>query len=473
MILKGLAAGHKWNDRRRGKGAAAAPGRWMAGGADISIAGMLLRPGLAVAFLFKGGVALAAPPVQLVETRPVESGLGNPALPEPQAVWLEMIRGARRTLDIEQFYLSTWPGEPMEKILDAIGQAAKRGVRVRLLLDARMHGTYPQPADSLGSVPGIEVRFINLGPVAGGIQHAKYFVVDGEEVFLGSQNFDWRSLKHIHELGVRVRDAGIAQTIGEAFAWDWEAAGDQMAGRDSTGARVRAGAAPKLRFDGPREKGDERAVVRAPSMCIVQAPGDTVEVWPSYSPREFIPDSTLWDRDAIVRLLDSARREVVVQLLTYSIGGHGERDSSLDLALRRAAGRGVRVRLVVSDWEPDNARIADLQSLARTPNVEARLSTVPEWSGGYIPFARVEHCKYLVVDSLWTWVGTSNWEPGYFHGSRNVAVTLRNRALALDARKVFEASWRAPGNRVVKPGEKYEPKIHGMTPPAGKSAYGR
>ena len=419
---------------------------------------MFLRPVVAFALLAQAGVALAAPPVQLVETRPVESGLGNPALPEPQAVWVEMIGGAKRTLDIEQFYLSTWPGEPMDKVVDAIGAAAKRGVRVRLILDARMHGTYPQPADSLGKVPGIEVRFIRLGPIAGGIQHAKFFVVDGEEVFLGSQNFDWRALKHIHEMGVRVRDARVAQTIGEAFAWDWEASGDQMAGRDSTGARVRA-----------RPPDFQRtALVR-----IAQSPGDTVDVWPSYTPKDFIPDTTLWDQSAIVRLLDAARREVVVQLLTYSIGGHGERDSSLDLALRRAAGRGVKVRLVVSDWEADNARIADLQSLSGTPNVEARLSTVPEWSGGYIPFARVEHCKYVVVDSLWTWVGTSNWEPGYFHGSRNVAVTLRNRPIALQARKAFETSWVAPGNRIVKPGEKYERKNHGMTPPPGKSAYGK
>jgi phosphatidylserine/phosphatidylglycerophosphate/cardiolipin synthase-like enzyme len=369
-----------------------------------------------------------------------------------------MIRGAKRTLDIEQFYLSTWPGEPMEDVLAEIGAAAKRGVRVRLVLDARMRRTYPQPADSLGAIPGIEVRSIHMGRIAGGVQHAKFFIVDGEEAFVGSQNFDWRALKHIHEMGVRVRDAHVAGALREAFEWDWEAAGDQMSGRDSTGARARA---------------LPRAARHAFPARIVQAPGDTALAWPSYSPKEFIPDSALWDRDAIVRLLDAARREVVVQLLSYAVAGHGERDSTLDTAIRRAAGRGVRVRLVVSDWEPDNARIGDLQRLAETPNIEARLSTVPEWSGGYIPFARVDHCKYMVVDSLWTWVGTSNWEPGYFTGSRNVAVTLRNRALALEARKVFETSWRAPGVRMVKPGEKYERKVHGMDPPPGKKAYGR
>lgn len=402
--------------------------------------------------------AAGAPAVELVETRPVESTLGNPALPTAHDVWLEMIRGARRSLDFEQFYLSHWPGEPTGDLLDAIGEAAKRGVRVRLLLDARMYRTYPEPADSLGKVPGITVRRIDMGRIAGGIQHAKFILADDDQVFLGSQNFDWRALKHIHELGLRVRDARIAATFRGAFEWDWEAAGDQMAGRDSTGARQLAG---------------PRRVVGPGSVNIVRAPGDTVEVRPSYSPKKFIPDSTLWDRDAVVRILDAARREIVVQLLTYAVADRGERDDAIDLALRRAAARGVKVRLLVSDWEADSPRIADLQSLSQVPNVEARLSTVPEWSGGYIPFARVEHCKYVVTDSLWTWVGTSNWEPGYFHGSRNIAVTLRSRPLALEARRVFEASWTAPEARVVRAGERYAPKTHGMTGPPGKPVFGR
>ena len=427
-------------------------------------AARLAPAGLALLLLASPAPAPAAPPVQLVETRPVETAIGNPALPAAHDTWIEMIRGAKRSLDIEQFYLSTWPGEPMDAVVAALGEAAKRGVRVRLILDARMHRTYPQPADSLRTVPGIEVRLIRMGPIADGVQHAKFFIVDGGEVFLGSQNFDWRALKHIHELGVRVRDPGVAGAMLAAFELDWEAAGDQMAGRDSTGGRALAGARSAARAGAAHGRTAAR---------IVQAPGDTVEAWPSYSPKEFIPDSTLWDLDAIIRLLDSARREVVVQLLSYGVAGHGKRDSTLDLAIRRTAARGVRVRLLISDWQADGARMRDLQSLSEVPNVEAQLSVVPEWSGGYIPFARVDHCKYMVVDSLWTWVGTSNWDPSYFLGSRNVAVTLRNRSIALDARKIFETGWRAPGNRVVRAGEKYERRVHGMDPPPGKKAYGR
>jgi phosphatidylserine/phosphatidylglycerophosphate/cardiolipin synthase-like enzyme len=399
----------------------------------------------------------AGPPVQLVETRPVESVLGNPALPTALEVWLDIIGSATRSLDFEEFYLSTWPGEPTEEVLAALGTAATRGVKVRLLLDARMHRTYPRPADSLAGLPGFAVRVVDFGRIAGGVQHAKFFIADGATVFLGSQNFDWRALKHIHELGVRVRDARVAADFARVFEMDWEAATPVGQAPDTTRAFH---ATPWT---------------HAPASLpyrIVQAHGDTVQLWPGWSPARFIPDTTLWDRDLIVRMLDGARSEIVVQVLTYSPADRQGRDDALDAALRRAAARGVKVQLVVSDWETGSPALKELQALARVPGVAVKLSTVPEWSGGYIPFARVEHCKYAVVDTLWAWVGTSNWEPGYFHGTRNVSVTLRNRALAGQAREIFEKSWLAPGAAVLDPDKNYPRKEHGEEAPAGKQKYG-
>jgi phosphatidylserine/phosphatidylglycerophosphate/cardiolipin synthase-like enzyme len=207
-------------------------------------------------------------------------------------------------------------------------------------------------------------------------------------------------------------------------------------------------------------------------LVIVQAPGDTVLLWPTWTPKRFIPDTTAWDRDAIVQRIDESQREIVVQLLTYSPNGRDRVDDAIDQALRRAGARGVHVRLLISDWEADGAAIGTLQKLSQAPGVEAKLGTVPPWSGGYIPFARVEHCKYMVVDSLWTWVGTANWEPSYFYGTRNLGVVMRNRPIALDARKIFEASWTAEGAAAVRPDARYERKEHGLTPPAGMKAYG-
>jgi phosphatidylserine/phosphatidylglycerophosphate/cardiolipin synthase-like enzyme len=398
----------------------------------------------------------AAPPIRLVESRPVDYALGDPALPASLDVWLELIRGARTSLDIEQFYLSTWPGEPLEEVLAALGEAARRGVRVRLLLDARMHGTYPLPADSLARLPGFEVRLVDFGRLAGGVQHAKFFLVDGETTFLGSQNFDWRALKHIHELGVAVRDRRVTADFARVFALDWGAATPVGQAPDTARAAVapqRAHPAGTLPYR------------------IAQAPGDTVLLWPSWSPRRFVPDTTLWDLDRLVAVLDGARDEVVVQFLSYGLGDRDRRDETLDRALRRAAARGARVRVIASDWQA-GAGLAALQRLTKVPGIEVKLTTVPEWSGGYIPFARVEHCKYVVADTLTTWLGTSNWSPDYFHASRNLAVTMRNRPLARQARAVFETSWRAPGAAFLVPDSTYTPKTRGEETPPGRRKYG-
>jgi phosphatidylserine/phosphatidylglycerophosphate/cardiolipin synthase-like enzyme len=396
-------------------------------------------------------------PVQIVETRPIETQLGDPGLPSASDAWLRQIRGARRTIDLEQFYLSTWPHEPLEEVLFELGQATRRGVRVRLLLDASMYRTYPRTADSLALQPGFDVRLIDMRQLGGGIQHAKYFIVDGQTAFVGSQNLDWRALKHIHELGVLVRDARVAGDFARVFELDWS-----------------YGYAPGTQPDTTRVAAAAQAPHAAGSLPVrvVQAAGDTVEIWPSWSPARFSPDSLQWDETRLVGLIDGARHEVVAQSLTYGTRSRGLEDHALDDALRRAAARGVRVHLILSDWMMGNPSMAELQALARVANVEVKLSTLPDWSGGYIPFARVEHCKYMVVDSLWTWIGTSNWEPGYFRASRNLGVTMRNRALALRARGIFATGWNAPSAHALDPDRSYPAKIRGEDPPPGVKKYG-
>ena len=86
-----------------------------------------------------------------------------------------------------------------------------------------MHRTYPQPADSLGKLANFSVRTIDYHRIAGGVQHAKFMVVDDREAWLGSQNLDWRSLSHIHELGARVRLEAVAKTFADVFETDWAA----------------------------------------------------------------------------------------------------------------------------------------------------------------------------------------------------------------------------------------------------------
>jgi phosphatidylserine/phosphatidylglycerophosphate/cardiolipin synthase-like enzyme len=162
------------------------------------------------------------------------------------------------------------------------------------------------------------------------------------------------------------------------------------------------------------------------------------------SPRGWLPDEAESELDAIAGMLARAKERVDLQVLLHS---RANRDhtafTTLDDALRAAAARGVRVRLLVSHWgsKPGSDARATLDALAHVPHVEIRIFTIPPWSGGEIPFARVAHAKYLVIDRNTAWIGTSNWEGDYFLKSRNVGLVVGGGHLPTQLDSVFESAW--------------------------------
>ena len=337
-----------------------------------------------------------APPIdiEVVESIPVGTSLDNPEIRNTQQVWLEMVGRARKTLDIEQFYISNESGKMLEPVLSAIFAVADRGVNIRVIVDGQMYKTYPESVDGLAKHPNIEVRRIDFVRLAGGPQHAKYFIVDGKEVFVGSQNFDWRALEHIHELGFRIDNSEIAAAYGDIFNLDWRL----------------AVLAPEAAKNFIMPKASYRTSVR------VQGE-DLARLTPTFSPIQFILDSSLWDERVIVGLVDSAQKTITLQFLSYSVvDRRGGRYTAIDEAIRRSAKRGVKVRMLVADWQKGTTAVSALRDLAAVPNIEVAFSVIPEWPGGYIPFARVEHCKYIVADTEKFWLGTSNCEKSYYYG---------------------------------------------------------
>ena len=370
---------------------------------------------LAAALGPRPAAASDLPSLQLVESFPVETTLDNPDLPDAHTVWLEMIRGARHSLDFAQFYVSNESGSRLETIVSAIERAAARGVRVRFLTEEKFARTYPESLERLDKQARIEVRRFDVGRVSGGVLHAKYFVVDRKDVFLGSQNFDWRSLTHIQELGVVVRLPSVTRAMLDVFETDWALAGGEAF-------------TPRI----PRETGFP---------VLVPQDGDTLRVTPVFSPEGQLPDKRLWDLPRLVDLIASARQTLRVQLLTYRSTG---RDSvyfdTLETALRGAAGRGVAVQLLLSDWCKRPGTLEGLQSLQSVPNIDVKLVTIPQAAAGFIPFARVIHAKYLVVDARAFWLGTSNWEKDYFYNSRNVGLIVEG-SLARRLDQFFTDNW--------------------------------
>lgn len=316
----------------------------------------------------------------------METALGQAGLRPAWQVWPEMIASARTRIEIAEFYASNEPASRLEPVVSALEEAVGRGVRARWLADARFAQTYPETLARL-EAHGVRVRRMDS-------LHAKYFVVDGRDAYLGSQNFDWRSLTHIQELGVRFHAPEAVRALLDVFETDWS--GSVVLG--------------SYRFEGVR---------------LVA------------SPRDRLPSPALWDLPALVGLVDSAHRTVRVQLLTF-------RSDVPDLpgALVRAAARGVRVQLLLSDWELRPQTLESLRAL--DPRIEVRILTVPQWSGGFVPFARVAHAKYCAVDASRGWVGTGNWERDYFFKSRNVGLIVEGGPVPHQLDAFFEGNWNSP-----------------------------
>ncbi|XLZ72988.1 phospholipase D-like domain-containing protein [Massilia sp. SR12] len=363
---------------------------------------------------------------ELVQTAPVETTLKSDDLRGPIEVWSELFDNAKSEICIGQFYVASVPGAPFEKVIERLEAAGKRGVKIRFLIDKKGVSGLSEKAtvERLRAIPNLEMRVLDVNQLTGnGIIHAKYLTVDRSIAFVGSQNFDWRAFTHIHETGLRITDAKVAGQVQAIFDQDWNAQAALAAGK--TVAPVQA-------------KG-------AAAASYAPAEGSFLVA----SPAAFNPLGVADSEAVLPALLADAKQEIRVSMLDYaplSYGPGGTRPfyAVVDNALRAAATRGVKVKLMVSNWNTEKPAINHLKSLAILPNVEIRIVTLPKASTGFIPFARVWHSKTMVIDGKLAWVGTSNWAGGYFDLSRNLEVVMRNEAMAKRLYAVQEQAWSSP-----------------------------
>ncbi|WP_455922145.1 phospholipase D-like domain-containing protein [Pseudomonas putida] len=362
----------------------------------------------------------AIPGFELIHTAPVDTTLATPDLRSPGPVWMQLFDGARHSIDIEQFYAVDHPGSVMEQVLQHLEAAGKRGVKIRFLLeDKGQKLSDPATLARLRAIPNLSFAVLPYAKLTGnGIIHAKFMVVDGARAFVGSQNFDWRSLEHIHETGLLISDAPMAAQVQAIFDQDWHA---------------------------------EQALSQGQPVPLPAAgqPAPRTGNYLVASPARYNPPGVGDSEQELPRLLAEAKKEIRVQLLDYAPLSYGPDNTRpyypvIDSALRAAAARGVLVKLMVSDWNTAPPELAYLKSLAILPNVQVRIVTLPQASQGFIPYARVIHSKTLEIDGQVAWVGTSNWLGGYLDKSRNLEVVMRNPAMAARIEQLHAQLWDGP-----------------------------
>lgn len=360
--------------------------------------------------------AFKVPGYELVYSYPVETTLNEPDLRLAKDVWPPMIDQARREIDLEEFYCTPKPGGALEPTLSALERAGRRGVKIRVILEKIFEKNSAAGIARLKRIPGLELKVADWRAITGaGIVHAKFFIVDRRQAFVGSQNLDWRSLEHIHEMGLAIADPPVVAQVQSVFDHDWAIAGSSAAVAPDNAAR-------------PRSDRSRRAY-------LVASP------WP-YDPKG-VGDS----ESELVRLIGEATERIDAQNLEYlplSYDRPPRYYGVIDDALRAAAARGVKINLLVSSWATEEPGVKYLQSLAVLPDVSVKIITIPQAREGPLPFARVAHSKYMVVDGRTLWLGTSNWRGGYLDQDRNLDVIVRDPALAARADAVQRHLWSSP-----------------------------
>ncbi|XP_016310945.1 phospholipase D3-like isoform X2 [Sinocyclocheilus anshuiensis] len=378
---------------------------------------------------------------------------GSPHLQSISDTWTNLLNKANRSVHIGAFYFTlrdsdlglTEPSSVLgKKVFNQLKQLEPKGVKLKIAVNA------PQPyiadTDELVAT-GAEVRGVDLQSITGGILHTKLWVVDKKHMYLGSANMDWRSLTQVKEVGVSVEDCScLAQDASRIFDVYWD-----------VGAQ-KNGSLP------PFWPGRFSALSSSKYPLAVKFNGVPARVYLSSSPPPLSSHGRSDDLSSILSVIADAERFLYVSVMDYLPMSQFTEPIRfwpvIDSALREAAcTRGVEVKLLVSCWSHSpGAMFVFLQSLSvlnKPPlscSIHAKVFEVPSTREQQrIPFAHVNHAKYMVTDRV-VYIGTSNWSENYFTQTAGVGLVVNQTGSAVgqgqktiqsQMQEIFQRDWHS------------------------------
>lgn len=119
---------------------------------------------------------------------------------------IELIQQAKKTIQIYAQSASDF------KILGALADAAKRGVKIELLTSNQLR----EKQASYTHTAGIQMRYSKKLYI-----HAKVFIFDHKKAVLGSINLTRASLEDNRELALVTEDTEIIKQLDQTFTQDW------------------------------------------------------------------------------------------------------------------------------------------------------------------------------------------------------------------------------------------------------------
>ena len=134
-------------------------------------------------------------------------------------MYLMAITAARHTILLSSSYFV-----PDKLAIDALAEAARRGVQIRIITPGEHIDTDIVRAASRERWGDLLRAGIKMAEYQPTMFHVKCLIVDGVLVSVGSTNFDNRSFKINDEANLNVLDKGFAARQTEVFEADWKKA---------------------------------------------------------------------------------------------------------------------------------------------------------------------------------------------------------------------------------------------------------
>ncbi len=310
---------------------------------------------------------------------------------------LDAIRGARKSICLESYIY--WSGKIGKEFADALTEKARAGVKVHVLLDwvgsGKIDDSYLQQMQKAGAeVERYQpLRWYNVART-NNRTHRKLLVVDGHIGFTGGVGIadEWRgnarNPKEWRDSHYRFEGPAVAQ-MQAAFLDNWIETRSEMLDGPAYFAQVPP-AGPVIVQVSLSSKGSGSESVRLMYLLSIAAARHSILLANSY----FVPD------DLAVEELLAARK------------------------------RGVRIQIVVPGEHIDTKLVRHASHSRWRPLLEAGVEIYE-----YAP--TMFHCKYMIVDSLWTTVGSTNFDSRSFRLNDEANANVYDRGFAEEQEKVF------------------------------------
>jgi cardiolipin synthase len=312
---------------------------------------------------------------------------------------LQDIRSAQKTITFETYIY--WSGNIGKLFAETLSERARNGVKVHLLLDAV--GSQKLDGVSLKAMRDAGVKIEIYHPVRwytldklNNRTHRKLLVIDGRIGFTGGVGIadKWaghaQDPEHWRDTHYRIEGPAVAQ-MQAAFMDNWiKSSGEVLHGDDYFPILEQKGTHFAQIFQSSIEGGAES--MHLMYLLSIAAASKTIHLSMAY----FAPD------------------EIALK------------------ALRAAVRRGVKVQILLPGPHTDAALV---QSASRAEWGEL----LKEGAEIYLYQPTMFHCKVLVVDRMWTSVGSTNFDNRSFRLNDEANLNIYNADVAIERIRIFDA----------------------------------